>query len=48
MIQQILVFTLLAAAVFFLVRTVYLNLRTGRTCENQCGKCAATESHKTT
>jgi hypothetical protein len=46
MIQQILVFALLGVAVFFLVRTVYLNLRTGRTCASQCNKCSAAETTK--
>ncbi|MFZ9980594.1 MAG: FeoB-associated Cys-rich membrane protein [Cyclobacteriaceae bacterium] len=46
MIQQILVFALLGVAVFFLVRTVYLNLKTGRNCASQCNKCGAEEPNK--
>ncbi|MFZ9503747.1 MAG: FeoB-associated Cys-rich membrane protein [Cyclobacteriaceae bacterium] len=46
MLQQILVFALLISAVVFLIRTVYISFRTGKTCASNCGKCAVTETTK--
>ncbi|MFM7193665.1 MAG: FeoB-associated Cys-rich membrane protein [Bacteroidota bacterium] len=46
MIQQLLIAVLLIASVFYLVRTVYVSFRTGKTCGTGCGKCAEATSKR--
>ncbi|MFM8348782.1 MAG: FeoB-associated Cys-rich membrane protein [Bacteroidota bacterium] len=42
MVQQLLIAVLLIASVSYLVRTVIISFRTGKTCGTGCGKCAST------
>jgi len=46
MVQQFLIAGLLAASVFYLVRTVYVSFRTGKACGTGCGKCQGAAAEK--
>ncbi len=46
MFQQLLIAVLLIASVSYLVRTVYVSFRTGKTCGTGCGKCAESTAKK--